>query len=218
MLDKNEYIQLHLEDIFPNLKLNTTLGEFQLYDYIEGSWLVLFSHPKDFTPVCTTELLRVSKIINEFTNRNTKILAMSCDSINSHKKWVEQINSTYNTKINYPIIADEDFTISKKIGMIHPQYDLYETIRTTYIICPNKKIRVIMQYPPNSGRNFNEIIRVIDSLQITEVYDVLTPENWILDDKVFINDEISKDKAIEMFPQGWKEINSYMKLVDINKP
>ena len=214
---ENEYLQLHLEDSFPNLNLNTTSGEFKLYDYMENSWLVLFSHPKDFTPVCTTELLRASKIINEFTSRNTKILAMSCDSIDSHKKWVDEINSTYKTKIQFPIIADKDLSIAKQIGMVHPKHGTTETIRTTYIICPNKKIKIIMQYPPYSGRNFNEILRVIDSLQITQVYDVLTPENWILDDKVFINHNISNEDAIEKFPQGWKEINSYMKLVDLNK-
>ena len=215
--ETQDYKQLFLGDTFPNLKVNTTTGEFNIHDYMADGWLIYSSHPRDFTPVCTTELGRAAKMQAEFAKRNTKIIAMSCDSVESHLKWLEDINSTQKTKVEYPIVADEDFSIAKQIGMYHPKCESKITIRTTYIISPDKKVRLMIQYPPSCGRNFNEIIRVLDSLQITDSHKVATPENWTQGEKVVIVPSLSNDEAKELFPQGWEEQTPYLRLVDLNK-
>lgn len=208
---------LFLGDTFPNLDVKTQEGDFKLYDYMGEGWLLFFSHPRDFTPVCTTELGKVSKLSEEFSKRNTKPIALSCDSVESHKKWIEDINSTQKTKVNYPIIADEDFSIAKSIGMFHPNCDSKVTVRTTYIISPDKKVKLMIQYPPSTGRNFDEILRVLDSLQLTAYNQVATPENWKKGDKCVIIPSLSNDDAKIKFPQGWDEVTPYLRLVDLNK-
>lgn len=208
---------LFLGDTFPNLKVSTQKGDFDIYDYQGDSWLILFSHPKDFTPVCTTELGRVSKMLPDFEKRNCKVIALSCDSVEDHFKWIKDINETQCTELNYPIISDPDFTHAKQIGMYHPKLDNKITVRTTYIISPDKKVKLMIQYPPSTGRNFNEIIRVLDSLQLTAYKQVATPENWQPGDKCVILPNINNEQAKEKFPQGWDEVKPYLRLVDVSK-
>jgi thioredoxin-dependent peroxiredoxin len=208
---------LFLGDTFPNLKVSTQTGDFDIYDYQGDSWLIFFSHPKDFTPVCTTELGRVSKLLPEFEKRNCKVIALSIDSVEDHKKWIQDINETQGTDVNYPIISDPDFTHSKQIGMYHPNLDNRITVRTTYIISPDKKVKLMIQYPPSTGRNFNEILRVLDSLQLTATKQVATPENWKPGDRCVILPSIKNEEAKEKFPQGWEEVKPYLRLVNITK-
>jgi alkyl hydroperoxide reductase subunit AhpC len=208
---------LFLGDDFPNLEVQTQKGEFKLHEYQGDSWLIFFSHPRDFTPVCTTELGRVAKLMPEFEKRNTKVIALSCDSVEDHIKWIKDINETQGTNVDYPIIADPEFKLAKQIGMYHPRCETKITVRTTYIIDPLKKVKLMIQYPPSTGRNFNEIIRVLDSLQLTFTKSVATPENWKPGDKCVILPNISNEVAKEKFPQGWEEIRPYLRLVDVNK-
>lgn len=208
---------LFLGDDFPNLDVQTQKGDFKIHDYQADSWLIFFSHPRDFTPVCTTELGRVAKLSNEFEKRNTKVMALSCDTVEDHLKWIKDINETQQTNVDYPIVADPDFKISKQIGMFHPNCETKITVRTTYIIDPNHKVKLMIQYPPSTGRNFNEILRVLDSLQLTFTKSVATPENWIPGDKCVILPNITNEVAKEKFPQGWEEVRPYLRLVDVNK-
>jgi alkyl hydroperoxide reductase subunit AhpC len=208
---------LFLGDDFPNLEVQTQKGDFKLHEYQGDSWLIFFSHPRDFTPVCTTELGRVSKLAPEFEKRNTKVIALSCDSVEDHVKWIKDINETQDVNVDFPIIADPEFKLAKQIGMYHPRCESKITVRTTYIIDPFKKVKLMIQYPPSTGRNFNEIIRVLDSLQLTFDKSVATPENWKLGDKCVILPNISNEVAKEKFPQGWEEVRPYLRLVDVNK-
>lgn len=208
---------LMLGEVFPDLKVKTSEGDFSIYEYQGDNWLIFFSHPRDFTPVCTTELGRVSKLQDEFKQRKTKVLALSCDSVESHKKWIEDINKSQKTQVNYPIVADEDFAISKQIGMYHPKCESKITVRTTYIISPDHKVRLMIQYPPSCGRSFSELLRVLDSLQLTDNVKVATPENWVKGDKCVILPTISNEEAKDKFPQGWEELTPYLRLVDVNK-
>ena len=217
MQSNTEIKSLFLGDTFPNLEVNTQTGNFNIYDYQGDSWLILFSHPRDFTPVCTTELGRVAKLLPEFSNRNTKVIALSCDSVEDHAKWIKDINETQSTEVTFPIISDLDFSIAKSIGMYHPNLDSKVTVRTTYIISPDKKVKLMIQYPPSTGRNFNEVLRVLDSLQLTYTKQVATPENWKQGDRCVILPSISNEQAKEKFPQGWEEIRPYLRLVDMNE-
>jgi thioredoxin-dependent peroxiredoxin len=196
----------------PNFSQKSSVGPLDLYDYIEDFWCVLFSHPKDFTPVCTTELGTVSKYLPEFEKRNVRVLVVSVDDEEAHQRWIEDINETQNTSLSYPIIADEDKKVSHLYHMIHPKADNTLTVRSVFVIDPNKKIRLTLTYPASTGRNFEEILRVIDSLQLTDNYQVATPANWVDGKEVVIIPTVSKEEALEKFPKGVVEIKPYLRL------
>ena len=212
----SECRSLMLGDTFPNLEVSTSEGDFKLHDYKGNGWLVFFSHPRDFTPVCTTELGRASKLNDEFAKRNCKLIALSCDSVEDHKKWIKDINETQNTTVNFPIVGDVDLQIAKSIGMVHPNLDSKITVRTTYIIDHDHKVKTMIQYPPSTGRNFDEILRVLDSLQLTVNRKVATPENWKQGGLCVILPSVNNEQAKELFPQGWYEVKPYLRLVDVN--
>ncbi len=219
MDNSSEYKTLLLGDPFPNVDCITSTGDFKLYDY-QGNkkdWLIFFSHPRDFTPVCTTELGRAAKLTSEFEKRNCKMIALSCDSVEDHKNWIKDINETQKSIVTYPIISDPELKVAKNIGMVHPNLDAKITVRTTYIIDPDHKVKAVMQYPPSTGRNFDEILRVLDSLQLTVNRKVATPENWKSGDPCVILPSLNNEQAKELFPQGWDEVKPYLRLVDLNK-
>jgi alkyl hydroperoxide reductase subunit AhpC len=179
---------------------------------------VLFSHPADFTPVCTTELGATAKLKDEFAKRNVKVIALSVDPVDSHKKWIEDINDTQKTKVNFPIIADADRKVSLLYDMIHPNASATQTVRSVFIIDPAKKIRLMLTYPPSTGRNFREILRAIDSLQLTDAHKVATPVDWEQGQPVIIATSVSDDEAKQRFPQGWKTLKPYLRVVELAKP
>jgi len=202
---------IRLGDEAPNFTAETTEGKVNLYEYLGDGWGVLFSHPKDYTPVCTTELGAVAKLKDEFTKRNTKVLAVSVDPIDSHKGWVNDINETQSTTVNFPIIADPDRTVSDLYGMIHPNASDTMTVRSVFIIGPDKKVKLTLTYPASTGRNFQEILRVIDSLQLTAGYSVSTPADWKDGDDVIIAPAISDEDAKTKFPKGFKVLKPYLR-------
>ena len=212
---------LRLGDDAPNFTAESTEGTINLYDYLGDSWGVLFSHPKDFTPVCTTELGYMAKIKPEFDKRNVKILGLSVDPLESHKGWVGDIEETQGQAPNYPLIADADFNVAKLYDMLPastsgdpskrtPADNM--TVRNVFVIGPDKKIKLILVYPMSTGRNFDEVLRVIDSLQLTSNYSVSTPVNWKDGDDVIIAPAISDEEAKKKFPKGWKALKSYLRL------
>jgi alkyl hydroperoxide reductase subunit AhpC len=203
---------IRLGDEAPNFTAETTEGKLDLYEYLGDGWGVLFSHPKDFTPVCTTELGAVAKLKDQFTKRNTKVLAVSVDPIDSHKSWVNDINETQSTTVNFPIIADPDRTVSDLYGMIHPNASDTMTVRSVFIIGPDKKVKLTLTYPASTGRNFQEILRVIDSLQLTAGYSVSTPADWKDGEDVIIAPAISDEDAKTKFPKGFKVLKPYLRL------
>lgn len=205
---------LQLGDKVPNFTQDSTEGPIDLYTYGGDGWTVLFSHPKDFTPVCTTELGAVAKLMPEFKRRNVKVLALSVDALDSHHRWVGDIEETQGAKINYPIIADHDRKVSNLYNMIHPAEDNVFTVRTVFIIDPEKKLRLTLTYPASTGRNFDEILRVIDSIQLTDRHKVATPVNWRNGDKVIILPSLSDEDAKSRFPNGWKTIKPYLREID----
>ena len=205
-------MSLKLGSTAPNFTQQSSVGEINFYQYIDTSWCILFSHPKDFTPVCTTELGTVSKYIPEFTKRNVKVLALSVDGVDSHKDWILDINDTQNTTVQYPIIADEDRKVATLYNMIHPQADNTLTVRSVFIIDPNKKIRLTLTYPAATGRNFEELLRVIDSLQLTDHHKVATPANWVDGEDVVIVPSISNEEAQTKFPKGFVEVRPYLRM------
>ncbi len=204
---------LQLGDIAPDFTQNSTEGSISFHKWCGNSWTIFFSHPKDFTPVCTTELGAVAKLKPEFDKRDTKVIALSVDSVDSHKKWTNDINETQNTKVNYPIIADEDKSVSHLYGMIHPKALDTLTVRTVFIIDPNKKVRLTLTYPAPTGRNFNEILRVLDALQLTDKHSVATPVNWKEGDDCVILPSITDPAVLkEKFPKGFKELKPYLRM------
>ena len=203
---------LRLGDKAPNFTADTSEGKIDFYDYLGNSWGILFSHPADFTPVCTTELGAAAKYREEFEKRNVKVLALSVDGVESHKDWIHDINETQKTTVNFPIIADEDRKVSKLYDMIHPNADDTLTVRSVYVIDPDKKIRLMITYPASTGRNFKELLRVIDSLQLTEKYKVATPADWKEGEDVVISTSISSEEAKTKFPKGFKEVKPYLRL------
>lgn len=203
---------LRLGDKAPNFKAQTSEGEIDFYEYLGDSWGILFSHPADYTPVCTTELGTVAKYKDEFAKRNTKAIALSVDGVTSHKGWIEDINETQNTKVNFPIIADEDRKISELYDMIHPNADATLTVRSVYIIAPDKSIKLMITYPASTGRNFEELLRVIDSLQLTAYHKVATPANWKHGEDVVISPAVSNEDAKNIFTKGFKEVKPYLRL------
>ncbi|MBF2034484.1 MAG: peroxiredoxin [Leptolyngbyaceae cyanobacterium T60_A2020_046] len=203
---------LQLGDTVPNFTQQSSEGEINFYDWAGDSWVVFFSHPADYTPVCTTELGEVAKLKDEFAQRNAKVIALSVDSAESHQGWISDINETQGTTVNYPIIADEDKSVSNLYGMIHPNANAKVTVRTVFIIDPNKKLRLTITYPPSTGRNFKEILRVLDSLQLTDNYSVATPVNWQDGEDVVVSPAIPTEEAKQKFPKGVNEIKPYLRM------
>ncbi len=203
---------LRLGDKAPNFDAETSEGKINFYDYLGDSWGILFSHPADYTPVCTTELGAAAKYKEEFEKRNVKVLALSVDGVESHKNWIKDINETQNTTVNFPIIADEDKKVSDLYDMIHPKADDTLTVRSVFIIAPDKTIKLMITYPASTGRNFAELLRVIDSLQLTANHKVATPANWKEGEDVVISPSISNEDAKKLFPKGFKEVKPYLRL------
>jgi alkyl hydroperoxide reductase subunit AhpC len=202
---------LRLGDIAPNFQANTTLGFIDFYTYLGNSWGILFSHPADFTPVCTTELGKTALLQESFASRNIKVLAVSVDDIDSHHNWIKDINETQQATVNFPIIADEKKVVAVLYDMIHPNASETQTVRSLFIIGPDKKIKLIIVYPASTGRNFYEILRVIDSLQLTSNHSVATPADWKQGEDVIVVPAISTEDAIEKFPKGVKVIKPYLR-------
>lgn len=204
---------LRLGDTAPDFEQDSTVGRLRFHEYLGNHWGVLFSHPADFTPVCTTELGYTAKLAAEFAKRNVKVLALSVDSLESHQRWVPDIEETQSVKLNYPILADADRTVSERYDMIHPNASVTATVRSVFIIDPNKKIRLTITYPASTGRNFDEILRVIDSLQLTDSHSVATPVNWKDGEDVIIVPSL-QDPAVlaQKFPQGYTVIKPYLRV------
>jgi alkyl hydroperoxide reductase subunit AhpC len=203
---------LQLGDTVPNFTQSSSEGEINFYDWAGDSWVVLFSHPADYTPVCTTELGEVAKLKPEFDKRNVKVLALSVDDAESHRGWIGDIEETQQTTLNYPILADNDKKVSDLYGMIHPNANAKVTVRSVFVVDPSKKLRLTLTYPPSTGRNFDEILRVIDSLQLTDNYGVATPANWKDGDDVVVVPSISTEEAKQKFPKGLTEIKPYLRM------
>ncbi|WP_299160952.1 peroxiredoxin [uncultured Eudoraea sp.] len=203
---------IRLGDIAPDFTAESSLGKINLYDYLGDGWGILFSHPADFTPVCTTELGTASKFKEEFDKRNVKMLALSVDGIASHHEWIKDINETQHTTVNFPIIADEDKKVSSLYDMIHPNADNNLTVRSVYIIAPDKTVKLIITYPASTGRNFHELLRVIDSLQLTAYHKVATPANWNHGEDVVVSPSIPTDEARNIFTKGVEEIKPYLRM------
>ena len=203
---------IRLGDIAPDFTTETTQGTIQFHDWLGDSWGVLFSHPSDFTPVCTTELGTVANYYPEFVKRNTKVIALSVDGVESHLKWIKDIEETQNVTVQYPIIADESKTVASLYDMIHPNADDTFTVRSVFIIGADKKVKLILTYPASTGRNFDELLRVIDSLQLTANYSVATPANWKDGDDVVISPSIKDEDIPTKFPKGFKRIKYYLRM------
>jgi alkyl hydroperoxide reductase subunit AhpC len=204
-------MSLRLGDTAPNFKAKTTIGEVDFHDYLGNSWGVLFSHPADYTPVCTTELGRTAKLKDEFEKRNVKVMAVSVDPLDKHEGWVNDINETQNTTVNFPIIADEDRNVAGLYDMIHPNASATATVRSLFIIGPDKLVKLIITYPASTGRNFVEVLRVIDSLQLTANYSVATPADWKHGEDVIVVPAVSTEDAEKKFPKGLKIVKPYLR-------
>ncbi|QEI05469.1 peroxiredoxin [Pigmentiphaga aceris] len=204
---------LRLGDVAPDFEQESSLGTIRFHDWLGSSWGVLFSHPADFTPVCTTELGYTAKLKDEFAKRNVKVLAVSVDELESHHGWIKDINDTQNTTVNFPILADADRKVATLYDMIHPNASVTATVRSVFIIDPNKKIRLTITYPASTGRNFDEILRVIDSLQLTDSHSVATPVNWKDGDDVIIVPSLKDPEIIKQkFPKGHTEVRPYLRI------
>lgn len=206
-------MSLHLGSIAPDFKQESNQGPIQFHEWAANQWVIFFSHPKDYTPVCTTELGVVARLKPALDKRNAKALALSVDSVESHKGWIKDIEETQDVKLNFPIVADDDQRVSKLYDLIHPEIDAKLTVRSVYFIDPNKKIRTIITYPPSTGRNFDELLRVLDSLQLTDSHAVATPANWKDGDDCVIVPSITDPEEIKRrFPKGHREIKPYLRL------
>jgi alkyl hydroperoxide reductase subunit AhpC len=206
---------LRLGDTAPNFTAKTTEGTLDFYEWLGDSWGLLFSHPADFTPVCTTELGRTAALKGEFQKRNVKPIAISVDPLGSHNDWIKDINETQNVQVNFPLIADEDRKVAEMYDMIHPNATEKATVRTVFVIDPDKKIKLTMTYPPSTGRNFHEILRVIDSLQLTAYESVATPVDWEEGDDVVILPSVSDEEAATKFPNGIERVKPYLRLTKL---
>ncbi|MBE0439177.1 MAG: peroxiredoxin [Gammaproteobacteria bacterium] len=208
---------IRLGDTAPDFEQDSTEGRIHFHQWLGNSWGVLFSHPADFTPVCTTELGLTAKLKAEFELRNVKVLALSVDSVDKHHQWIDDINDTQNTTVNFPILADPDRKVSELYDMIHPNANATLTVRSLFIIDPQKKVRLIITYPASTGRNFNEILRVIDSLQLTDNEKVATPGNWQAGDRVVIVPSIQDEAELAArFPQGYDAVRPYLRFTDLH--
>ncbi|MGE8296037.1 MAG: peroxiredoxin [Pseudomonas sp.] len=206
-------MSIRLGDIAPDFEQDSSEGRIRFHEWLGDSWGILFSHPADFTPVCTTELGFTAKLKDEFVKRGVKAIALSVDPVDSHIKWIDDINETQNTAVNFPIIADADRKVSDLYDLIHPNANDTLTVRSLFIIDPNKKVRLTITYPASTGRNFNEILRVVDSLQLTDNYKVATPANWVDGDEVVIVPSLKDEAEIaERFPKGYRAVKPYLRL------
>ncbi|MFJ5487725.1 peroxiredoxin [Hansschlegelia beijingensis] len=208
-------MSLQLGQIAPDFEQDSTEGPIRFHEWLGSSWGVLFSHPKNFTPVCTTELGEVARLKPEWDKRNVKVLGLSVDPLEAHSAWGVDIEETQGHALNFPLLADADKKVSELYGMIHPQADPTVTVRSVFVIDANKKIRLTLTYPPSAGRNFSEILRVIDSLQLTDREKVSTPVNWEKGQPVIIAPSVSNEDAKERYPQGWKELRPYLRVVEL---
>jgi len=204
-------MSLRLGDIAPNFKARTSAGEIDFYEFLGNSWGILFSHPADYTPVCTTELGKTALLKDEFSKRNVKVLAVSVDPLEKHMGWINDINETQKCEVNFPIIADEDRTVSNLYGMIHPNASETFTVRSLFVIGPDKKVKLMITYPASTGRNFNEVLRVVDSLQLTANHSVATPADWKHGEDVIVVPAVSTEDAIKKFPKGVKVVKPYLR-------
>ena len=208
-------MSLRLGDQAPNFRAQTTEGEIDFYEYLGNSWGVLFSHPADYTPVCTTELGRTALLKEEFAKRNVKVLAVSVDPLESHRGWVTDINETQNCTVDFPIIADENREVATLYDMIHPNASATATVRSLFIIGPDKLVKLIITYPASTGRNFIEVLRVIDSLQLTSKYSLATPANWERGEDAIVVPSVSTEDAIKKFPKGVKVVKPYLRYTPV---
>lgn len=200
-------------DTAPDFTVDSSEGPIHFHDYIEGSWAVLFSHPKNYTPVCTTELGFTAKLKPEFDKRGVKVLGLSVDKLEDHAGWARDIEETQGSVLNFPLLADTDGAVARKYDMIHPNADNTLTVRSVFVIGPDKKVKLKIEYPASTGRNFNEVLRVIDSLQLTAKHQVATPVNWENGDDVIIVPAVSNEAAKAKYPEGWKELKPYLRIV-----
>ncbi len=203
---------LRLGDIAPDFTAETSMGTVNFHEWMGESWSILFSHPADYTPVCTTELGSVASYAEEFKQRNVKPIALSVDGLVSHKDWIKDINETQNTTVNYPLIADEDHKVADLYDMIHPNANSTATVRSVFVIAPDKTIKMMLTYPASTGRNFDELLRVIDSLQLTAYHKVATPANWKDGDDCVIVPSVKDEEIDELFPKGYTEIKPYLRM------
>lgn len=208
-------MSLRIGDTAPNFTIPTTKGEITFHDWIGDSWVFFFSHPADFTPVCTTEMGRTAQLANEFASRNTKPLGLSTDTVEEHIKWIDDVNDTQHTNLTFPIVADADHKVAQLYDMIHPGESETAAVRSVFIIDPNKKIRLTMTYPMSVGRNFDEILRVIDALQTGDTYGIATPADWLPGGKVIIPPSVTNEQASVKFPQGWDELRPYLRFTEV---
>ena len=204
---------LHIGDTATDFEAETTEGPIRFHEYIDGKWGVLFSHPKNFTPVCTTELGYTAKLKSEFDKRNVAVLGLSIDGLDDHERWSKDIEETQGTALNFPLIADKDRKVALLYDMIHPNASDTMTVRTVFVIGPDKKIKMSLNYPASTGRNFDEILRVIDSLQLTATHKVATPVNWKSGEDVIIVPAVSDEDAKKQYPDGWKAPRPYLRIV-----
>jgi alkyl hydroperoxide reductase subunit AhpC len=204
-------MSLRLGDIAPNFQARTTAGDIDFYEYLGDGWGILFSHPADYTPVCTTELGKTALLQDEFAKRNVKVLALSVDPLDKHKGWVNDINETQNVTVGFPIIADPDKTVANAYGMIHPNASESFTVRSLFVIGPDRKVKLTITYPASTGRNFNEVLRVVDSLQLTANYSVATPANWEEGQDVIVVPAVSTEDAVKKFPKGVNVVKPYLR-------
>lgn len=207
---------VRIGDIAPNFDIDSTVGPINFHQWIGDSWAFFFSHPADYTPVCTTEMGRTAQLAEEFAARNTKPIGLSTDTVKEHKSWILDVNDTQNTTLEFPIVADPELVIAKLYDMIHPGESATEAVRSVFIIDPNKKVRLSMTYPMNVGRNFDEILRVIDALQLADEKQIATPADWRPGDKVIIPPSIDNAAAKDLFPQGWNEIRPWLRITAVS--
>ena len=203
---------IRLGDVAPDFTQESTEGTIQFHEWMEDGWAILFSHPKDYTPVCTTELGTVARLKPEFEKRGVKAIGLSVDGLDDHENWAKDIADTQKQEVNFPLLADQDRKVATLYGMIHPNADNTLTVRSVFIIDPNKKVRLTLTYPASAGRNFDEILRVIDSMQLIDNYKVTTPANWQQGDNVIISPSLSNEQAAELFPDGWDEQRPYLRM------
>ncbi len=204
-------MSLRLGDVAPDFNAQTSVGEINFYEYLGNSWGVLFSHPADYTPVCTTELGKTALLSDEFAKRNVKVLAVSVDPVEKHAGWIKDINETQNTTVNFPLIADPERKVAELFDMIHPNASATATVRSLFVIAPDKTVKLVITYPASTGRNFVEVLRVIDSLQLTAKHGVATPANWVNGEDVIVVPATSTEDAIKKFPKGVNVIKPYLR-------
>ncbi len=209
---KGEKMSIQLGDMAPDFEAETTKGTIRFHEWLGDGWGILFSHPADFTPVCTTELGAMARIETEFTRRNTKVLAVSVDPIESHNEWIHDINETQNVDVDYPLIADPNSNVANLYGMIHPNANDTMTVRSVFIIGPDKTVKLMLTYPASTGRNFAEILRALDSLQLTADHQVATPANWQEGDDCIVVPALSDEEASEKFPKGFETVRPYLRV------